>query len=423
MGENILVVDDDKLLLQTIKNLLEKEKYSVTAVDNSNKALELIKQNFYPLIILDVRMPDMDGMELLKRIRDIQENSHTSTIIVITGYADENVPIKAIKYGASDYIMKPFDITEFLYSVNKNMRIARLEMEKIKYIGEIANKNKELERALEELRKTKEKLEEYNCSLEQKVEERAKELNELQVQLFQSAKMAAIGQLGAGVAHELNNPLGGILGYAQFILEKFKKKDFKEEDIRACQKYIETIEKEAIRCKKIVENLLRFSRRPITFKKESANINNVVEDTISLIHHQLKIKNINVITNLQPNLPKVPLVINQIQQVLTNLILNAQQAMPNGGELKISTSKLLNSEKTPSNYIKIEVTDTGVGIPEENLPKIFDPFFTTKDKEKGTGLGLSIAYQIIQEHRGNIEVKSKVGEGSTFTILIPVEEE
>ncbi|MCM8826762.1 MAG: response regulator [Candidatus Omnitrophica bacterium] len=423
MGENILVVDDDKLLLQTIKNLLEKEKYSVTAVDNSNKALELIKQNFYPLIILDVRMPDMDGMELLKRIRDIQENSHTSTIIVITGYADENVPIKAIKYGASDYIMKPFDITEFLYSVNKNMRIARLEMEKIKYMGEIANKNKELETALEELRKAKEKLEEYNCSLEQKVEERAKELNELQVQLFQSAKMAAIGQLGAGVAHELNNPLGGILGYAQFILEKFKKKDLKEDDIKACQKYIETIEKEAIRCKKIVENLLRFSRRPITFKKEPANINNIVEDTISLIHHQLKIKNINVITNFQPNLPKAPLVINQIQQVLTNLILNAQQAMPNGGELKISTSKLFNSEKIPSTYIKIEVTDTGVGIPEENLPKIFDPFFTTKDKEKGTGLGLSIAYQIIQEHRGNIEVKSKVGEGSTFTILIPVEEE
>ena len=160
------------------------------------------------------------------------------------------------------------------------------------------------------------------------------ELKTAQAQLIQSAKMAAVGQLGAGVAHELNNPLGGILGYAQFILEKLKRPEFNVDDFKSSGRYIESIEREASRCKKIVENLLKFSRRPITVKPEPIDIAQAIDETISIIGHQLKLKNVNVTLETKPDLAQVLGITNQLQQVFTNLILNAQQAMPEGGELK-----------------------------------------------------------------------------------------
>ena len=272
-------------------------------------------------------------------------------------------------------------------------------------------------------RKEKEDLARLSDMLEQKVEERTKQLKEAQAQLVQSAKMAAVGQLGAGVAHELNNPLGGILGYAQFMLEKFRRPEFGIEDFKACQRYIESIEREAARCKKIVENLLKFSRRPISAKPEPLNIAEVIEDTLSITGHQLKLKNIKVNIELKPNLAKVEGVINQLQQVFTNIILNAMQAMSDGGELKISAENIIDEKSQAPSGVRIEFTDTGCGIPEENLPHMFEPFFTTKQKEKGTGLGLSVSYQIIQDHKGTISIKSQVGKGTTLIITLPAAEE
>jgi PAS domain S-box-containing protein len=245
------------------------------------------------------------------------------------------------------------------------------------------------------------------------------QLKEAQIQLIQSAKMAAVGQLGAGVAHELNNPLGGILGYAQFMLEKLNRPEFSLDDFKASSKYIESIEREATRCKKIVEDLLKFSRRPVVVKPEPLDIAQVLDEALSIVGYQLKLKNVLVKTDLKPDLAKVLGITNQLQQVFTNLILNSQQAMPEGGELRITASNLLDGKTKLPVAVKIELADTGCGILEENLKHMFEPFFTTRQKEKGTGLGLAVSYQIIQDHNGSIDLKSQVNKGTTVTITLP----
>ena len=259
-----------------------------------------------------------------------------------------------------------------------------------------------------------------NYLLYEGLEKTNRELQEAQSQLIQSAKMAAVGQLGAGVAHELNNPLGGILGYSQFMLDKLNRPGFGPEDFKSCRGYIESIERESIRCKKIISNLLRFSRKSIVDRPEIMDIGLAIKETLSIIEHQLDIRNVNVVVKIQPDLTKVIGGVNLLQQVFTNLILNAQQAMPTGGELTITAQNLVDEKTKAVSMVKIEFTDTGCGISEENLTRIFEPFFTTKT-EKGTGLGLSISYQIIQDHKGKIEVKSQLGRGTTFTITLPAD--
>ncbi len=290
----------------------------------------------------------------------------------------------------------------------------------VKFADEIGDLTISFNQMTDRLKMANEQIKGYSQTLEQRVEERTKQLKDAQAQTLQSAKMAAVGQLGAGIAHELNNPLGGILGYAQFILEKFKRPEFGIEDLKACQRYIESIEREAARCKGIVENLLKFSRKPISTKPEPVDIAKAIEETLSIIGHQLKLKNINVIKDLKPDLYKVMGMVNQLQQVFTNLILNAQQAMSDGGELRISAENITDEKAKATSYVKIEFADTGCGIPKENLQRIFDPFFTTKQKERGTGLGLTVSYQIIQDHEGIISVDSRVGKGSIFTVVLPV---
>ena len=265
---------------------------------------------------------------------------------------------------------------------------------------------------LKNLQKSRQKMENDNKTLEERIEERTKELEKTQSQLIQSAKMAAIGQLGAGVAHELNNPLGGILGYTQYLLGKVEKSNFSVKDFKNCKKYLHHIEKEASRCKEIVENLLGFSRKP-TFAKKSIDIKKVLQTTLSILEHQLYLKKTKVIYSFDSNLEKVPGDANQLQQVFTNLIINAQHAMPQGGTLTIT------AKNREGKDIEISFSDMGHGISKDNLDKIFEPFFTTKQNWKGTGLGLSISYEIIRKHQGTIEVKSDIGKGTTFIVILP----
>ena len=251
-----------------------------------------------------------------------------------------------------------------------------------------------------------------NITLEKRVEERTKELREKQHQLVQAGKLAAIGQLGAGVAHELNNPMAGILGYAQLMLEIVSRKDLKIEDVSAFKKFLQRIEDGSLRCKEIIQNLLQFARKS-SEEVVSVNVNNIVEDTLSLIEHQLLVNKIEVIKNLTTDIKQVDGNHVQLRQVFTNIIINAQQAMPEGGQLFIST-------RNENDSVGIEFKDTGCGIPEEYKDRIFEPFFTTKMDWKGTGLGLSICYDIIKNHNGNIEVDSRLGKGAVFTIILPV---
>ncbi len=247
----------------------------------------------------------------------------------------------------------------------------------------------------------------WSKELEQKVEERTQELRAAQEQLLQAEKLAAIGQLAAGVAHEINNPMGVILGFAQGILKTLPPDD-------PLRKPLMTIEKESLRCKRIVQDLLDFARRSEPAFRLT-NINELIDASCSLVEHQTSFQNVRLVKSYEPALPSIMADPHQLQQVFINVILNAYQAMPHGGTLYITT-------RAEGPELQAIFTDTGTGIPPENVQHIFDPFFTTKEVGEGTGLGLSVSYGIIKAHGGDIEVESQTGKGTTFVIKLPLEQ-
>ncbi len=258
-----------------------------------------------------------------------------------------------------------------------------------------------------DLEAANEKLIEWGKTLEKKVEERTKELTEMQAHLIQSEKLASLGKLAAGIAHEINNPLGGVLIYSHLLLEDTDKNSPHYENLKK-------IVKETSRCKDIVKGLLEFAR-PKEPKMSLVNINEIVERSLSIMERQALFQNIKIKKSYVSNLPKIVADSAQLQQVFVNIIINAAEAMNGNGILTLSTS--LNGDGT---FIEIKFSDTGHGIEEEDQKRLFEPFFTTKEVGKGTGLGLAISYSIIQKHQGTIEVKSEVGKGSTFKVRLPV---
>lgn len=241
----------------------------------------------------------------------------------------------------------------------------------------------------------------------------AKDLTErrkLEMMLVQSEKLSAIGQLAAGVAHEINNPLGIILGFAQALMLRIKPNDDISLPVRS-------IEREAVRCKNLVQNLLTFSRSHAA-KMERFDVNEAVRATLNMIEAQARVKAVEVSSLLEP-LDLLPGDKNQIQQVIVNLCNNAIDAMPQGGKLIIQTRP---SVREGAIGVELEVKDNGAGIPDAIRRKIFNPFFTTKEVGKGTGLGLSLVYEIVQKHNGAIELKTEVGKGTSFIIFLPAQE-
>lgn len=255
---------------------------------------------------------------------------------------------------------------------------------------------------IDQLQKTESELTASNIELKSSLET----LRKTQAQLLQSEKMASVGQLAAGVAHELNNPLGGILIYTNLLLENLPREAQESRDL-------ELIRAETERCKKIVRDLLDFSRQT-RIEAAIVDLGQILASTMRLVTQQAIFHNIHVDLDLAESLPKVFVDVGQIQQVLLNIILNAVEAMEERGSLAISTSW-----DEADKLVLLKIRDTGPGIPADVMDKIFEPFFTTKPRGKGTGLGLSIAYGIIQRHKGEIRVRSIVGEGSEFTILLP----
>jgi len=242
-------------------------------------------------------------------------------------------------------------------------------------------------------------------NLEHKVEERSREIMRMEEQLRHSEKLASLGTLAAGVAHEINNPLTGVLLYAS-ILNSDKRLD---PDLLPD---VERVISETQRCAGIVKNLLEFSRESLP-EKEVIALDAILDEVCTFFHNQPDFSNIVIRKNYGSDLPKISADPNQIRQVFMNLFINAGHAMPQGGGLEISTYR-----SADRNNICAGLKDSGVGISEENLARIFDPFFTTKPD--GTGLGLSISYGIVVNNGGKIEVKSRVGEGTTFMVMFPV---
>jgi two-component system NtrC family sensor kinase len=226
--------------------------------------------------------------------------------------------------------------------------------------------------------------------------------------LIQAEKLTSLGQMAASIAHEVNNPLAGVLVYTQLLAKRINSDKFSKE---GALDYLSKMETELTRSTRLIRNLLDFARQSPPALRE-VNANDVVERALELAAHSAELQHIKVSKELAPSLPNIMADFDQLQQVCTNLIMNAIQAMPEGGKLTLGTS-------TNDSQLKIEVQDTGQGISKENIRKLFTPFFTTKEKGKGVGLGLAVAYGIIQRHHGRIEVQSKEGEGTTFTIYLP----
>ena len=263
-----------------------------------------------------------------------------------------------------------------------------------------------------------------NARLFQNLENSLAELKETQAKMVQTGKLAAVGQLAAGVAHELNNPIVGILGYSQYALEKIRGKDASQitaKDLENYEKYVGYIEHESQRCKVIIQNLLNFSRKGTTTLAPT-DVNKVLETTFALLTHQLQMHNVRVAPQLAPELPSVHGNAAELQQVFTNIIINAQKAMDKGGTLTV-TSRLRVGVTREDVAVEILFTDTGCGMPPEVMAKIFDPFFTTRKVGEGTGLGLSLSHGIVKNHGGEISVESALGKGTTFTIALPVKRE
>jgi two-component system, NtrC family, sensor kinase len=262
-----------------------------------------------------------------------------------------------------------------------------------------------INRMTENLGKAREELNEWASSLEHKVEERSQEIKRMETQLHHSEKLASLGNLVAGIAHEINNPLTGVLLYASIVSGDSRLDPVLKSDI-------DRIIAETRRCAEIVKQLLEFSREAVAHK-ESVPINTLLDKVVGLLHRQPSFHNITITCSYDDGLPDVFVDPSQIQQVFVNLFINASHAMPDGGDLSITTI-LVNG----GDFVCAEISDTGCGISAENLNLIFDPFFTTKTE--GTGLGLSISYGIVKNNGGKIEVSSTVGVGSTFRILLPV---
>jgi two-component system NtrC family sensor kinase len=280
---------------------------------------------------------------------------------------------------------------------------------------------RELAESFESMRlRLKVALDELNAltaDLEHKAEERGVQLLAARQRLLQSDRLASLGQLAASVAHEINNPVSGVLNLSMLMQRILKDDGIPPGRIPEYRRYLTQVINETTRVGRIVSDLLAFSRRsrPQTTR---SNLNDIVATTVQLLSHTLLL-NVKVNMHLCVDLPEIPCDRSQIQQVIINLIMNAAEAMPKGGTVSVRTSR----RDAPDDMVRLDVEDRGAGIAPEYLARIFDPFFTTKEEGKGVGLGLAVVYGIVDAHKGTIDVKSSPEEGTTFRVVLPVRAE
>lgn len=277
-------------------------------------------------------------------------------------------------------------------------------------IGQLSNS---FNKMITDLKIANEEIRTWSTRLEKKIEERTKKLYLTRAKLIQSEKMASMGVLASSVAHEINNPLQGILTYIKLMLKVMRSGPPSEKNVADFEEYLGLMGTEIERCGDMVKNLLVFSKQSkLEIRDEDINI--IIDHGLKLIDNKIKLQNINVRTELNRDIPKLKCDKQQIQQSLIALLINSCEAMGENGEIVIRTSQFDNQ------YILIAISDTGKGIKEENIHNVFDPFYTTKESSKNTGLGLFVVYGIIKEHGGTIEVQSKLGEGTKFLIKLPI---
>lgn len=392
----------DKILSSTIDKILETlevDSVRIYLLDDGRKALRLVahkglSSDFINNPLIRSRKPG-DGL-LGQILLDGETKVVDNTLQSGTPYADllieegltSIVDIPLTTKGASIGVMCVSSLTPYKFS-----------SEVVEFLTAIGN---HIGVAVD------------NANLYKNIKEAYQDLREAQEQVVQAEKLASLGKLAATIAHEINNPLAGVLNYIRLIIKQLTRNHFSHEKLEDISRYLKIMESETARCGEIVKDLLAFARRTkITI--ESNNIEDIIDKTLNLISHDLEMKEIQLQKTIEPNLPKVKCDFKQIQQVLLNLMYNASEAMPNGGTLTVTAHRAVGAKA----LLEVVISDTGCGIAQQDMEKIFEPFFTTKEEGKGVGLGLSVVYGIIAKHNGTITVESKLGKASTFNVRLP----
>jgi two-component system NtrC family sensor kinase len=405
----ILIVDDEESIRALFAACLSA-RYTCLIAANSYEALAMLSEQSFALVISDMLMPGMNGVELL---REIKARFPDTAVIMVSAIDRPQRILDTVRLGAYDYLVKPCDLDVLEMCVERALEHRSLRL-KARYYKQ------DLERHNEELKRSK------------------AELERLQLQVIQSEKMASLGQLAAGVAHELNNPAGFIYGNMELLqacahglqrlLDFYEQAPVPDSARREAERIKQEIDYEnsmmdlpsimedcldgAERIRDVVQNLRTFSRLDeAEFKK--IEIHEGLESTIRLLSRYYGTGQITLHRDYG-ELPQVDCYAGQLNQVWMNLLANAAQAIEGRGDVWVKTELV-------GACVVVHISDSGCGIAPEHMKKIFDPFFTTKPVGEGTGLGLSVTYSIIERHQGNISVESRTGSGTTFRVEIPVD--
>ena len=304
------------------------------------------------------------------------------------------------------------EITKASEAVAMGNRNIRLETPP-NQLSDLRTVSKAFNKMLDNLQAASDELENWSQQLEYKVQKKSEEISEIQNELINIERIASLGKLSSSVAHEINNPLSGVLTYTKLVYKNLSKLDLNEEEKGSMLKYLKVIEDETKRCGDIVKGLLDFSRSDkVDFKPN--NLHRLLKETYNLIEHQMKIENILFQTDFSASKDLILCNGNQIKQAGIALLMNASEAILDNGII------LIHTRNPDDDHIILEIKDNGVGIQSEDIPHVFEPFFSTKEKASGIGLGLAIVHGIIQNHNGKIEIESEVGSGTTISILLPL---
>jgi C4-dicarboxylate-specific signal transduction histidine kinase len=379
--KHLVIVDDEPVILQILSAVFEDGPYRVTTCANGTQAEAVMRHDGVDLLLTDKNLPDINGLELLRIAREVND---LAEVIVITGYASLETALNALELDAFDYVLKPLNnVFEIKRKIERAAEKQDITAENRRLVKSLGLKNKELEAALAESRK-------------------------LQQELIQSEKLAGIGTLAAGIAHEVSSPLFGIMGLAEAIVE--------EDDIALCHEYAGEIVEYSRTIRDIVVELSSYSRASASEYLTTVELSKTVDDAVRLVERSADTSGVSVSSTVAAN-TFLQARTSEVQQIFVNLVKNAVEAVKSHHETEDGWVRVVAGVDDDAVWARVE--DNGGGIPADKVALVFDPFYTTKEPGKGTGLGLNIVYRIVTKYHGTIGVESLEGSGTRFLMRFP----